>query len=95
MKITALTLHFVGAMSVSAEISKVVPPPLPQDPCNWKKLSVAPWHNCNQYNGGKDPWTDKDCEWICSRANMNDAGNFVHVSEYNGNNQSVIRCYLR
>ncbi|RKK19075.1 hypothetical protein BFJ66_g17845, partial [Fusarium oxysporum f. sp. cepae] len=66
MKITALTLLSIGVMSVSAAIIKVTPPP-GQDMCFFKKLGVQPWHNCNQYNGGKDPWTDQDCDLACAR----------------------------
>ncbi|KAF5005245.1 hypothetical protein FDECE_8303 [Fusarium decemcellulare] len=64
--------------------------------CKYEPLSVQAWYNCNDYNGGKDPYKDSDCDMPCARAGRNEGGKFVHVSNYWGNADAcALQCYLR
>ncbi|KAF9878262.1 hypothetical protein CkaCkLH20_04300 [Colletotrichum karsti] len=63
--------------------------------CKYEKLSVTAWHNCNDFNGGSDPYKDSDCDMPCARAGRKEAGKFVHVSNYWGSNRCALQCYLK
>lgn len=92
MKITISTAFLFAAGIIGIEGLKLVSErPL----CKYEKLSVTPWHNCNDYNGGKDPYTDADCDMPCARAGRKEGGKFVHVSNYWGNDACALQCYLR
>jgi hypothetical protein len=67
--------------------------------CKYSKISGTPWHNCNDYNGGKDPCPEQqNCLMACGRAGSKDNANtFVMVSEYNGPDLGTCNCvcYLK
>ncbi|KXH69543.1 hypothetical protein CSAL01_09212 [Colletotrichum salicis] len=67
-----------------------------EDPlCKYEKLSVAAWYNCNDANGGSDPYKDSDCDMPCARAGRNEGGKFKHVSNNWGGGRCALQCYLK
>ncbi|WYZ33951.1 hypothetical protein EsH8_I_000227 [Colletotrichum jinshuiense] len=61
--------------------------------CKYEKLSVKAWYNCNDMNGGSDPYKDSDCLLPCFRAGSQDK--FVHVSNNWGGGRCALQCYLK
>lgn len=67
--------------------------------CTYSKLSVEPWYNCNDLNGGVDPCQQQhSCYMACGRAGSSDKpGDFVMVAEQNGplaDYPCACRCYM-
>ncbi|KAM5385216.1 hypothetical protein ACJZ2D_001177 [Fusarium nematophilum] len=93
MKITIPTIFLLAASISGIEGLKLVSErPL----CKYEKLSVEAWYNCNDFNGGEDPYKDSDCDMPCARAGRNEGGKFVHVSNHwRGQEACALQCYLR
>ncbi|EQB44361.1 hypothetical protein CGLO_16887 [Colletotrichum gloeosporioides Cg-14] len=88
MKFT--TIIFAAGIAAVQGLELISENPL----CKYEKLSVAAWHNCNDFNGGKDPYKDSDCDLPCARAGRNEGGKFVHVANYWGSDRYALQCYL-
>ncbi|KAF4433034.1 hypothetical protein CGGC5_v000243 [Colletotrichum fructicola Nara gc5] len=71
MKFT--TIIFAAGIAAVQGLELISENPL----CKYEKLSVAAWHNCNDFNGGKDPYKDSDCDLPCARAGRNEGGNAI------------------
>ncbi|KAF4779601.1 hypothetical protein HER10_EVM0005306 [Colletotrichum scovillei] len=66
-----------------------------EDPlCKYEKLSVEAWYNCNDANGGSDPYKDSDCDMPYARAGRNEGRKFKHVSNNWGGDRCALQCYL-